>query len=339
MERAHRRAFWRGMRDGAPFVLVIAPFGLLFGVVAREAGWDMAEILAMSVVVIAGASQFTALQLMEEHAPTLIVILTATAVNLRHAMYSASMAVHVGSVPVWKRALIAYFLVDQTYGTAMARYAREPALGAAEKAAYFFGGGALHLSVVVRVLGDRGAGRGGDPGGARARFRGADHVHRAVRAGAARPAERRGGRGGGDRGAGVRGAALRRGAADRRGARDADGGRGRTGAGAAAMSEIWAVILGLGGLTFLIRFSFLGLAGRRALPRWATRLLRYVPVSVLPALVAPLTVWPEATGGASEPARLIAAGFALGVGAATRNVLGSIVAGMAALYLGLWLRG
>lgn len=139
MERAHRRAFWRGMRDGAPFVLVIAPFGLLFGVVAREAGWDMAEILAMSVVVIAGASQFTALQLMEEHAPTLIVILTATAVNLRHAMYSASMAVHVGSVPVWKRALIAYFLVDQTYGTAMARYAREPALGAAEKAAYFFG--------------------------------------------------------------------------------------------------------------------------------------------------------------------------------------------------------
>jgi 4-azaleucine resistance transporter AzlC len=134
-----RAAFWRGMRDGAPFILVIAPFGLLFGVVAREAGWDMAEIFAMSVVVIAGASQFTALQLMEENAPVLIVILTATAVNLRHAMYSASMAMHLGSVPVWKRALVAYFLVDQTYGTAIARYTRDPPMRAAEKAAYFFG--------------------------------------------------------------------------------------------------------------------------------------------------------------------------------------------------------
>lgn len=137
--RAHRRAFWKGMRDGAPFILVIAPFGLLFGVVAREAGWNMAEILAMSLVVIAGASQFTALQLMEENAPTLIVILTATAVNLRHAMYSASMAAHLGAVPVWRRALIAYFLVDQTYGTAINQYTRDPAMRAPEKAAYFFG--------------------------------------------------------------------------------------------------------------------------------------------------------------------------------------------------------
>ncbi len=127
------------MRDGAPFILVIAPFGLLFGVVAREAGWDMAEILAMSVVVIAGASQFTALQLMAENAPTIVVILTATAVNLRHAMYSASMATHLGAVPVWKRALVAYFLVDQTYGTAINRYTLDPGMRPGEKAAFFFG--------------------------------------------------------------------------------------------------------------------------------------------------------------------------------------------------------
>ncbi|MBP7242223.1 AzlC family ABC transporter permease [Amaricoccus sp.] len=135
----HRRAFFRGMRDGAPFLIVIVPFGMLFGVVAREAGWDMAQILGMSVLVIAGASQFTALQLMQDHAPTFIVILTATVVNLRHAMYSASLAPHLGPLPLWKRALVAYALVDQTYGSAMHRYALAPGLSPAEKAAVFFG--------------------------------------------------------------------------------------------------------------------------------------------------------------------------------------------------------
>lgn len=127
------------MRDGVPFLIVILPFGLLFGVAAREAGWDFAQILGMSVLVIAGASQFTALQLMQDHAPTLVVILTATAVNLRHAMYSASIAAHLGPLPLWRRALVAYALVDQTYGAAMNRYAAEPQMGQGDKAAYFAG--------------------------------------------------------------------------------------------------------------------------------------------------------------------------------------------------------
>lgn len=102
------------------------------------------------------------------------------------------------------------------------------------------------------------------------------------------------------------------------------------------MSETWLVILALGLGTFAIRFSFLGLVGDRALPGWALRLLRYVPVAVLPALIAPLTVFPAATGGTPDPARLLAAGVALGVGAWSRNMLASVGAGMGALYLGLW---
>lgn len=105
------------------------------------------------------------------------------------------------------------------------------------------------------------------------------------------------------------------------------------------MSEIWIVILGLGVGTFLIRFSFLGLIGDRALPGWALRLLRYVPVAVMPGLVAPLVVWPAATGGETDPARMIASAVALAVGAATRSLLGAIFGGMAALYLALWAFG
>ena len=118
---------------------MIVPFGLLFGVVAAEAGWGLAETMAMTVMVIAGASQFTALQLLSEHAPLLIVIATALAVNLRMAMYSAAMSQHVGALPFWKRALIAYTLTDQTFGVAINRFDREPQASAAWKVAYYFG--------------------------------------------------------------------------------------------------------------------------------------------------------------------------------------------------------
>lgn len=105
------------------------------------------------------------------------------------------------------------------------------------------------------------------------------------------------------------------------------------------MSDAWIVTLGLGAATFFIRFSFLGMIGDRALPGWADRMLRYVPVAVLPGLVAPLVVWPQAIGGEPDPARLVAAAVALAIGAVTRSVLGAIFGGMAVLYLTLAVLG
>ncbi len=97
-------------------------------------------------------------------------------------------------------------------------------------------------------------------------------------------------------------------------------------------AAIWTTIFALGIGTFLIRFSFLGLLGGRDLPEWLTRHLRYVPVAVLPGLVAPLVVWPEATGGQADLARSLAALTALSIGALTRSVLSAIFGGMAVLY-------
>ncbi|TPE49358.1 AzlD domain-containing protein [Amaricoccus solimangrovi] len=101
-------------------------------------------------------------------------------------------------------------------------------------------------------------------------------------------------------------------------------------------ARIWTVIALLGIGTYLIRLSFLGMIGDRALPLWATRLLRYVPVAVMPGLVAPLVVWPPATDGALDMPRLLAALAALLVGAWKRNALWAIGAGMAVLYAGLF---
>ncbi len=134
-----RAAFLAGVRDGLPFLVVLAPFGLLFGVVATEAGLDLLSALTFSVVVIAGASQFTALALMQDHAPVLIVLATSLAVNLRMAMYSAALTPHLGQAPLWQRALVAYFLVDATYACSAARFERETGWDLRRKMAYFFG--------------------------------------------------------------------------------------------------------------------------------------------------------------------------------------------------------
>ncbi|MBT9384848.1 AzlC family ABC transporter permease [Pseudooceanicola sp. CBS1P-1] len=134
-----RRIFLKGVTDGLPFVLVITPFGLLFGVVATEAGLQVHEALTFSVAVIAGAAQFTALQLLQHAAPVLIVLVSALTVNLRMAMYSASLTPYIGAAPLWQRALVAYLLVDQTYACAVTAYEKHPEWTVRDRLAYFFG--------------------------------------------------------------------------------------------------------------------------------------------------------------------------------------------------------
>ncbi len=99
--------------------------------------------------------------------------------------------------------------------------------------------------------------------------------------------------------------------------------------------EVWIIIAALAVGTFLIRFSFLGLIGSRPMPPVILRLLRFTPVAVLPGMVAPLVLWPGATGGQPDMVRLIAAAATLLVGLWTRNVLWAMISGAATLYAGL----
>lgn len=101
--------------------------------------------------------------------------------------------------------------------------------------------------------------------------------------------------------------------------------------------EIWLVIVLVGAGTFFMRYSFLGAIGNRPMPEWLLRLLRYTPVAVLPALAAPMVLWPAATGGQPDPARLAAAAATVVVGVISRSALAAILAGAATLSLGLYL--
>lgn len=139
LARTPVQAARHGMIQSLPFLLVLAPFGLLFGVVSSEAGLDLPQVLGFSVLVLAGASQFTAVQLMTEHAPALVVIITAIAVNLRMAMYSASMVPWLGGASSRQRGLIAYLLIDQTFALSIQHYEKNPRLSMPQRIGYFLG--------------------------------------------------------------------------------------------------------------------------------------------------------------------------------------------------------
>ncbi len=134
-----KSAFVEGILAGVPFTFIGVPFAMLFGILATEAGLNVAEVVAMSVLVIAGAAQFTAVQLMIEAAPVWAVLTAALAVNLRMAMYSASLQPYLGSAPLWQRALVSYLNVDASYALGILEYEARPERPVQEKVMFFFG--------------------------------------------------------------------------------------------------------------------------------------------------------------------------------------------------------
>ena len=133
------RSFRTGFLQALPFLLVLVPFSILFGVVATAAGLDIVQTVGFSIVVLAGASQFSAVQLLSDQAPVLIVLASSLAINLRMAMYSASLVPWLRGATTAQKAGIAYALVDQSYALSIQEYERNPGLGLPQRLAFFAG--------------------------------------------------------------------------------------------------------------------------------------------------------------------------------------------------------
>jgi predicted branched-subunit amino acid permease len=114
--------FLAGVRAELPILLGVAPFGMIYGALAMTAGLPVAMAQAMSSVVFAGSAQFIAVQLIAGGAPALVLLLTTFVVNIRHMLYSASVAPYLAGLrPGWKW-LLAYLLTDEAYAIAILHY-------------------------------------------------------------------------------------------------------------------------------------------------------------------------------------------------------------------------
>jgi len=121
-----RNNFLSGIRAQLPILLGVAPFGMIYGVLARNAGLPPEVAQAMSSIVFAGSSQFIGTTLFKEAAPFVVIVLTTFVVNLRHALYSASLAPYVESLSLRWKILIAYLLTDEAYAVGIVRYRESP---------------------------------------------------------------------------------------------------------------------------------------------------------------------------------------------------------------------
>lgn len=119
-------AFWAGVRAELPILLGVVPFGLIYGVTALAAGIPPVLAQAMSAVVFAGSAQFVLAQLAGAGAPPIVMVVTVFVVNLRHVLYSASVAPYLQHLPGRGRALLAYLLTDEAYVVAINHFQQRP---------------------------------------------------------------------------------------------------------------------------------------------------------------------------------------------------------------------
>ncbi|HEX6798881.1 MAG TPA: AzlC family ABC transporter permease [Ktedonobacterales bacterium] len=157
MKTSRLSAAMRGARGTLPLLPGTIPFGLIYAVAAVSAGIPAWLAQAMSVVIFAGSAQFAVVQLVGAGAPAVILVLTGTILNLRHLLYSASLAPELRPArPRWK-ALLAYLLTDEMYGVVSARLRQRAVLASGETRWYALGSGltlwvAWQLSTLAGLL-------------------------------------------------------------------------------------------------------------------------------------------------------------------------------------------
>lgn len=136
-----RQIFTSGVLAVAPMLPGLVPFGMVAGLTAVGTGLSAAQAMAMSLTIFAGASQLATLQLIAEGAVPAVILLTALTINLRLAMYSASLAPHWQHLGHGWRASLAFLLVDPNYALSIHRYRMNDADWREQGHWYFLGSG------------------------------------------------------------------------------------------------------------------------------------------------------------------------------------------------------
>lgn len=117
--------FWDGVKAEIPLLIGVFPFGMIYGALALNSGLSTLASQMMSSMVFAGSAQFITTQLINEGAPIFVMILTIAVVNLRHMLYSASLAPYLKHLSTKWKALLAYLLTDEAYAPSIIRYEKE----------------------------------------------------------------------------------------------------------------------------------------------------------------------------------------------------------------------
>jgi 4-azaleucine resistance transporter AzlC len=119
---SRKSEFLNGMQATIPLVIGAIPFGIIFGALAVTSGLSPQGTISMSLFVFAGSSQFIAAGLIASGSSVGIIVLTTFIVNLRHALYSATLAPHMKHLPHKWLLPLGFWLTDESFVVAAKRY-------------------------------------------------------------------------------------------------------------------------------------------------------------------------------------------------------------------------
>jgi 4-azaleucine resistance transporter AzlC len=137
-----------GARRIVPLALGVFAYGLVFGVLAHQAGLSLLESLLMSGLVFAGTAQFVALSLWIMPLPVGAIILTTLVINLRNLLMGAAIRPWLAKLGPLKTYASVFFLADENWALTMTAYAN----GSTNGAMLLGSGLVLYLSWVGATL-------------------------------------------------------------------------------------------------------------------------------------------------------------------------------------------
>jgi 4-azaleucine resistance transporter AzlC len=108
-----------GARRTVPVAISIFAYGIVFGVLSREAGLSLLEAMLMSSLVYAGSAQLTVLGLWVSPLPVAEIIVTTLVVNLRHLLMGAALRPWLPGVPPLKVYGTLFFMNDESWALTM----------------------------------------------------------------------------------------------------------------------------------------------------------------------------------------------------------------------------
>jgi len=115
-----------GALAGAKKILPVAVsdciYGMVFGVLAHQAGLSLLEAGLMSGLVVAGSAQFVALGLWMAPLPVLAIVLSAFLVNLRYLVMGAALVPWFSRLSKLKAYGSAFFMSDESWALAIANF-------------------------------------------------------------------------------------------------------------------------------------------------------------------------------------------------------------------------
>ena len=114
--------FWQGVRDELPLMFGVIPFGLVFGVIGIESGLTSLQTILLSSILFGGASQVVFAQLWAGGVPAFILGSSVCVINIRHVLYSASVASYLQHLSLGWRLLLGYLLTDEAYAVSIRRF-------------------------------------------------------------------------------------------------------------------------------------------------------------------------------------------------------------------------